>query len=322
MTSRSNPRLSAITRPEAKAPSPLSRRSGRGAGGEGTKRPARTIVRVTALTLSLLCVSAIQLATAQSVSADGEVGVVIEEDGQVRTYCVPFTGDSIAGDDLLGAAGLNYEDLGTGAGAVLCAIEEVGCFDASSFNTCWCECQGTGGSDCVYWAFFTRDHGAGWVYSARAFDRIDANDGDLHAWKWGQGGPSSAPRPSEAITFESVCGHAPRAGAPLSATASTQPTLVPTFTQPPGTGTGNATAPPTGTDTPFSTALAPTSASPGVSVTFIPRPNGTPPQPPATALDEEDDGGSPLALVAFGVVAVGLLGAIGAAAYWRRGHGA
>lgn len=296
---------------------PLPRGRERGPAGEGGLSRVRTPSRLLAAALlTLLCVSAVQ-----SARADGEAGVVIEEEGEVRTYCVAFSGDSIAGDDLLDAAGLTYEDVGTGAGAVLCAIEEVGCFDASSFNTCWCECQGSGGSDCVYWAFFTRDYGEGWVYSARAFDRIDATDGDLHAWKWGQGGPSSAPRPSEAITFESVCGHAPRGGAPppAAATSTPPPTSTPAQTQPPGGGPT-----PGSTDTPFSTVPATSSVSPAVSVTFSPQPTDTAaPQPPATARDGDDgDGGDPTALIAFGAVAVGLVAAIGAAAYWRRTHGA
>ena len=292
----------------------LPRTGEKGPGGEGRMRRVRTGFRLLAAAfLALLCVSGVH-----TVRADGEAGVVIEEEGQVRTYCVPFSGDSIAGDDLLDAAGLTYEDVGTGAGAVLCAIEEVGCFDASSFNTCWCECQGSGGSDCVYWAFFTRDYGEGWVYSARAFDRIDATDGDLHAWKWGEGGPSSAPRPADSITFESVCGHAPRGGAPppSAATSTPPPTSTPAQTQPPG---GSPTS---STETPFSTVPATSSTSPEVSVTFSPQPTNTAaPQPPATARGDDGGGGSPTAFIAFGAVAVALVAAIGAAAYWRRSHG-
>jgi hypothetical protein len=268
------------------------------------------------IALTLLCISAVH-----SARADGEAGVVIDENGQVRTYCVAFEGDSISGDDLLQAAGINYEDLGTSAGAVLCAIEDTGCFDASSYNTCWCECQ-AGGSDCVYWAFFTRDHGAGWVYSARAFDRVDASDGDLHAWKWGRGGPSSAPRPSDAITFESVCGHPPGGGAqPPTSTA-------PAATLPPGGGNSPSPSPGTApatsatdTSTPFTTVPPASPGTPGVSVTFTAQTTAITPLPPSTARDDNDDGGSPAALIGFGAVALVLAGAIGAAAYWRRTHG-
>ncbi len=257
---------------------------------------------------SALCVSAVQAAR-----ADGEAGVVIDEDGQVRTYCVAFEGESISGDDLLTAAGISYEDLGTGAGSVLCALDGVGCFNASSYDTCWCEFDDGG----VYWAFFTREHGSGWVYSARAFDRVDASDGDLHGWKWGEGGPSSAPQPSDAITFESVCGHPPQGGAPPAATATSPPPTAPATTAPGETSTSEPHA---GTDTPFSTVSATGSASPGVSVTFSPQTTVTP-LSPATARDDGDDGGSPAALVAFGAVAAVLVAAIGAAAYWRRSHG-
>ncbi|MGH2625526.1 MAG: hypothetical protein ACRDHY_02610 [Anaerolineales bacterium] len=294
---------------------PRSPQPEEGPGSERLTSLAPAIVRVALpLLLSVLCA----FAAVHSTRADGEVGLVVEEDGQVRMFCVAYQGDSISGDELLEAAGLPYEDLGTSAGSVLCSVEEVGCFNASSYNSCWCECQ-SGGSDCTYWAFFTRDHGAGWVYSARAFDRVNANDGDVQAWKWGEGGPSSAPKPSESLTFESVCGHAPRGGvAPPAATL--QPTTAPTLTQPPGTLTAGPSASVIATDTPFTTPGT-ISASPGVSVTFSPLPTAVAPLPPATARDE-DDGGSPAAFVAFGVVAVALVGAIGAAAYWRRRHGA
>jgi hypothetical protein len=240
---------------------------------------------------------------------------VIEQDGEVRTYCVLFAGDTISGDELLDAAGISYEDLGTASGSVLCAIEEVGCFDASRFNSCWCECE-SGGGDCVYWAFFTRRHGEGWVYSARAFDRVDATDGDLHAWKWGEGGPNSAPRPPDVITFESVCGHPPRGGAPPLVTATSLPPGSSPSTPP--TPAGGASSPAT-TETPFSAAPS-TSATAGVSVTFVPQPDATP-LPPAASAPSDDDGEGAAELVAFAAVAAALIAAIGVAIYWRRSHG-
>lgn len=262
------------------------------------------------------------LGAATTAKADGEVGLVIEENGQVRTYCLAYGGESVGADDLLKAAGVDYEDLGTGSGSVLCSIEDTGCFDASSYDTCWCHCK-SGGSDCVYWSFFTRDYGSGWVYSARAFDRVNANDGDVQAWRWGQAAANSAPKPSDSLTFESVCGHAPRGGAPPPQQAS--PTLA--ATQPPPAGSQATQAPGTsapGTasstvETPVTLEPATSQASPSVSVTFTSDADGV---ASSRGVDKGDGGGgSALTLVAFAIVAVVLLGAIGAAAIWRRGDG-
>ena len=142
--------------------------------------------------------------------ADGEAGLVIQNGDSVETYCVAFGGDGISGEDLLRAAGKSIEQFG-GAARTLCAIDDVGCFDSSSFGSCFCQCE-SGSGDCTYWAFFTQQYGASWVYSALAFNFTQAGDGDVHGWKWGAGSPSNAPVPSP-ITFEAICGHPPSGGA-------------------------------------------------------------------------------------------------------------
>ena len=107
--------------------------------------------------------------------ADGEAGLVIQEGDVVTTYCVAFTGDSISGDQLLKQAGHTFDAYGGGSGLAVCSIDGKGCNDAGSFSSCFCQCQG---GDCTYWAFFTRAHGRGWVYSALAFNLLKAKDGD------------------------------------------------------------------------------------------------------------------------------------------------
>lgn len=155
--------------------------------------------------------------------ADGEAGIVIQIGDEVQTHCVAFDGESITGDEALRAAGHTFEQFG-GATRTLCAIDDVGCFDPSSYRSCFCECPG--GPDCTYWAFFERPYGSDrWTYSPKAFHDAELRDGDMHAYKWGEGGPNSAPAPIE-ITFEEVCGHAPGqasdapAGAPSTATVN------------------------------------------------------------------------------------------------------
>lgn len=138
-------------------------------------------------------------------AADGEAGLVIDSgEGDAETYCVAFEGDSIRGDELLAEAGVSISSVG----GLVCALDGTGCPDAATTRDCLCECQG---SQCTYWAYFTQDYGESWVYSSLGFSGQGARDGDMQAWKWGPGGPSSAPAPA-AITFEEVCGHPPQGG--------------------------------------------------------------------------------------------------------------
>ncbi len=257
--------------------------------------------------------------------ADGEAGLVIQVGDEVRTYCVPFTGESISGEQLLAASGLPVEQFGGGSGRVVCAIGGVGCFDPGSFDACFCQCSG---NDCTYWAFFTRAHGQGWVYASVGISLARARDGDVHGWKWGRGGPSSAPAPAD-ITFEQICGHPPRGGQAPTATPQPTATFTPAATVPPAAG-GGATPGATPTHTPAGGAPAttavpasPTAASPTVVITLSPMgsPVSTPSpldQPGPRAGDGQGGGGAPWA---FGAVAGGLVLAIVAAAAWRVRRG-
>lgn len=255
--------------------------------------------------------------------ADGEAGLVIQVGDQVTTYCVPFTGDSISGERLLAASGLPVEQFGGSSGRVVCAIGQVGCFDPSSFDSCFCQCKG---NDCTYWAFFTRAYGKGWVYSSVGISLARAKDGEVHGWKWGRGGPSSAPAPAD-ITFEQICGHPPRGGA---APTPLPPTPTPAF-QPSPTAGASAPASP-------GAAAAASPETPGATMTLAPSPAATAavtlaPQSPAAAspaapgpapaaADDRGDGGSAAArLAAFAILAGALLAAIGGAAAWRARRG-
>jgi hypothetical protein len=237
--------------------------------------------------------------------ADGEAGLVIQhEDGSVESFCIAFTGDGITGEQLLARAGKPVEQVS----GLVCAIgtnPEEGCFGAGSFDDCHCQCK-SGGTNCRYWAFFTQKYGRSWVYSAVGFRAAKAGDGDLQAWKWGQGGLSSAPVP-KAITFEQVCGHAPRGGAAVTATA-------PATRSPGGGETATVTL----------TVLPPTATVSGGDG-FTPAPASTPTEVVPLVLpgaEDEDEGGVPLAVFVFAGIVVMLGAAIGAAAYWRQRHGA
>lgn len=259
--------------------------------------------------------------------ADGEVGLVVETAGVATTYCIAYSGDGITGEELLRRAGYSIEQFGGSGGRTVCAIGETGCKDASSFTSCFCQCQG---ASCIYWAFFTREYGKNWVYSALAFNLRKADDGDLHGWRWGAGGPNSAPAPVD-LTFEQVCGHAPRGGVAPTATAEPA-TAVPVITLAPASPSPAATAaePPPLT---AAATIAATAAVPTVTVTIAggPTPGGgaitlvrgeTPIATGASVPAEDGNGGGVSAgIVAFAAVAGALLAATAGALAWRARRG-
>lgn len=257
--------------------------------------------------------------------ADGEAGIVVQTGDGVQTYCVAFQGDSLSGDAALSAAGLSFR-LG---GAALCSIGDVGC----SPQNCFCECKG--GADCTYWAFFEKPAGtAAFIYSTNSIVGSRLRDGDMQAWKWGEGQPNNAPQPVN-IDFASVC---PARFQPTATPTQPPPTATPVS---PPTAAGGAS--PTATTASGETPATDAGASPSVTVTvtqnpFTPLPTGAPSvsvtitQPslsptagvPATgeSSGDEDGGSNATRLAAFAVVAAALVGAVGGAAWWRRRHGA
>lgn len=249
-------------------------------------------------------------------SADGEVGLVIQEGDQATTYCIAYTGDGITGEELLVRAGLTVGQFG-GSGRTVCSIGGTGCDDASSFASCFCQCQG---GNCVYWAFFTREHGKNWVYSSLAFNLLKAEDGDLHGWKWGAGSPSSAPAPVD-ITFEQVCGHAPRGGPAAAAVPTSTP-------QPAQQQVQQATQPASNAATASATSTRAVAATGTVTLPATPRTTATATvvvtigQTPEVDTDGEDDAGAnrdgTIAIIGFGVIAGLMLLAIGVAAIKGR----
>ena len=249
-------------------------------------------------------------------SADGEVGVVIQIGSGVETYCVAYTGESVTGEQALGLAGKSLEQFGGTGGRTVCAIDDVGCDDASTFSSCFCECQGR---ECTYWAFFTREYGANWVYSTLAFNLLKATDGDVHGWKWGTGGPSSAPSPAD-VTFEQICGHAPASTLPPTPT-SVPPTAIATVaTAAPASATPAISRTPTAgaVATAVTVGIATRTATPAtVDVTIA----NTPEAPP-TGADANDEAGGNGELIAAGVIGGALIAAIGGAAVWRSRRGA
>lgn len=256
---------------------------------------------------------------ATTARADGEAGLVIQEGGEVTTFCVAFSGDGITGQDLLKKAGIGVDAFGGGSGLAVCSLGNTGCKDSGSFTSCFCQCQG---GDCTYWAFFTRQNGKNWVYSSMAFNLLKATDGDVHGWKWGKGAANSAPAPQD-IAFSQICGHEPRGGgAPTAAVATTA-----TATSQPTTAAVNTIVAPNSTTaaSPASSPGAPSSitAAPTVTVTIggtavsSAAPSTVPLAPDGG--DANEEGSS--SYLAFGAIAAVLVAAIGGGLFWRRRNG-
>lgn len=289
---------------------PISQTWERGLGGEGLRL------------LVLLCAFFCALAVTTLARADGEAGLVVQNGDQVTTYCIAFSGDGITGQDLLKKAGISIEAYGGGSGLAVCALGATGCNDSSSFSSCFCQCQG---GECTYWAFFTRQFGKNWVYSSLAFNLLKAKDGDVHGWKWGRGGPNSAPAPQD-ISFNQICGHDPRGG--VAPTSTLAPTAA--LTQPPAptAGSTSSSAQPTSSagspvppDQPSAT-QAPPGGAPTVTVTIARATDAAPataPAVPDAGTPPTDDGnGGSATYAAFGAIAALLLAGAGFGLYWRR----
>jgi hypothetical protein len=253
----------------------------------------------------------------------GEAGLVIQHgDGSVDTYCVPFAGDSISASDMLAKAGIPVVQF---SGAVCAVGTQEGCFAPSSFDTCYCMSYPP---TSTYWAFYIAPYGKSWQYSALGYQdpRSVLRDGDMQAWRWGKGGPNSAPLP-QPITFQQVCGHAPRGGLALdTATATVPPPTAPQATPLPPDALSPAAAPSVTPTAARATDVAGTTTQPALGAatpTSVVRSHGTAtaiPQPPATG--SSGGGGNAGSLIAFGVLAAALLAAIAGALVWRRRHGA
>lgn len=254
----------------------------------------------------------------------GEAGLVIQNGDVVTTYCVAFAGDGITGDQLLQKAGVSVGTGGAQSGRTVCSVGQTGCFNVNpnDFNSCFCQC--TGGPTCTYWAYFTRPYGKNWAYSALAFNLVKAKDGDLQGWKWGAGGPSSAPAPRD-VTFEQICGHSPQGGIPPTVAlpaATTAPAATAGAASPPAAAVNSAdSAPPTVAPPVVSASPDPSPTGTEVAIlTVVPPGTVATPGVPSIGVPEEQSGNG-RQLLAFAVVIAGLLFAIGFALTWRRRRG-
>lgn len=295
-------------------------------GGRAVNHPA-TLCRGTG---ALIALGLVLLVPAARATADGggEAGLVIDDGGVVETFCVPFSGDGISGEELLRRANISLVQL---SGAVCALGPRDGCFAPKSYSDCFCQCPG--GANCTYWAFFTKPYGREWSLSQIGFQQVVAHDGDLQGWRWGKGSFTAAPPPPP-LTFEQVCGHPPAARAStatLTATPAMSPPTAALSSPPPAVATALPTEDRASATTQGAVTMEPVSPSPDESVTRLPTGDAT--APTVTIISHGTDtagsslaqshpnsgtGGGVGAVAAFAAVAAGLIAAIVGALLLRR----
>jgi hypothetical protein len=141
------------------------------------------------------------LYTAQGTAAENgnQAALIIRfSDDRVESRCVEFAEPQISGYDLLLRSGLPLVVEAQGMGALVCAIEEVGC----PSHDCLCQCQA---NDCVYWSYWQRQEESEWRYAAAGASQSQVKNGDIQRWSWGLGGATLA-APPPPLSFADVCG--------------------------------------------------------------------------------------------------------------------
>lgn len=170
------------------------------------------------------------------VRADGpnQVGLVVVDGDDVKTYCVEFSEDELSGYEVLRRAGLEINaDLSSGMGAAICRIDGQGC--SYPAEDCFCQCQG---ADCVFWSYWQRG-GDDWVFSNKGSSNRKARHGQVEGWVWGRGSTGEGGQAPPSLEFDDICAPPPPA------------TPTPTPTPPPPTA--SPTHEPTATSTPTAT---------------------------------------------------------------------
>ena len=231
--------------------------------------------------------------------------VIAFPDGRVETRCVLFEEEEISGAELLRRSGLSIVFSSTaGFGEGVCRIDDTGCSDPGS---CFCQCSG---GDCAYWAYFGLAEDE-WRFQNVGPSQRMIRDGDTDAWVWGAGG---GPPPLVELTAgcrdDAVITLAP-------------PTIVPSA------ATRTTAAPPTVSpldDGPWLAGVDPTATEPAQVAGKVE--DGTEDAEAEEAVEleaaqaaEDNGGGAPVGLIAFGAVAAALVAVAAGLAIRRRAIG-
>jgi hypothetical protein len=153
--------------------------------------PSRALQISVAVAASLLFIAP----AASAARPEHRAAVVIQDGSHTTTRCVPFTGASINGLQLLQRSGSTLGLTQSSIGSAVCDINGTGC---ASDSNCFCHYP-------VFWGYWTRAPDAPkWTFSAVGAQARTVTDGSLDGWVWGRnGGP--APK---SVSFAKVCASA------------------------------------------------------------------------------------------------------------------
>ena len=204
-------------------------------------------------------------------------------DGSLFTACVPFSGESLTGLELLQLSGLPLETVtDPSLGTAACGIGGSGC----PASDCFCGMPN-------YWSYWQPAE-EGWAYAVAGMDQNLALDGDLQAWMWGAG---DTPPNLGADAFEQICSNLSGEGPVPASTAA--PVAGPTASPEPHTVVPVVVATEVYPEPGLPSETPGTLPSPTPEATIAPTslPTSIPTEPPAA------QGQSILPYLAFGVLA-------------------
>jgi hypothetical protein len=177
---------------------------------------------------------------AQASSLHRAALVVEHGGGAVVTVCVPFTEDSITGDQLLARSQVQYAtaDYG-GTGKAVCQVDHE---PAQYPPSCWT-------ASSPYWAMYVSRGGGSWTFSSLGISSQTFQDGDAEGFRYeGQSDNSLPPSPQGVCPVATSPTAAPVTTAtPAPRSVTTHGAPLPSSSQSPSTPAANtaATAAPT-----------------------------------------------------------------------------
>ncbi len=128
--------------------------------------------------------------------AEHRAAIVVEDTGGTKVNCVPFTGSSITGLQLLQRGGFTLGVNVSSIGTAVCSLNGTGC---ASTSNCFCLYP-------LFWGYWTRAPNAtSWTFAQAGAQARKVTDGSTDAWVWGRG--SSGPKPPN-VSFKHACASA------------------------------------------------------------------------------------------------------------------
>lgn len=246
--------------------------------------------------------------------------VIAFPEGRLESSCVQFDDDRISGAELLRSSGLSVVLSGFGGlGEGVCQIDGQGCDDPGN---CWCQCRG---ADCASWVYYSLQDGE-WRFENSGASQRQLESGDVDGWVWGDG---RSPPPE--VSFDEICplASAPGDDAPPVPRPTARPTSVPVagVDEPPDVPANDAGPPPVDAGVAAPTGeLDASDATAAVTPPDDDRQVVRQDEQPAPAEDaqaalDDNGGGAPVGLIAFGAVAAALVVGIGGLTLRRRLRG-